>query len=132
LGTGRRIRALFPSLISTRPLITVRFILGITLLLIGVGLWSCQIDGWAGESSSASVAEPPWVRTADGWERATWLATPPTSSGTTNSTAHTAANTRSPQLHPIIVAAAQLLISLLALCTSAADRPTRRIGRATA
>jgi hypothetical protein len=86
----------------------VRLILGITLLLLGVGLWSCQIDGRA-DVSAAVAGEVPWVRTIDGWERATWLATssPP-----------------SPplQLHPLVIAAAQLLISLLALAVYASQR----------
>jgi hypothetical protein len=71
-----------------------------TLMLAGIGFWSCQFDGLAAPPSVARN-EAPWVRTADGWERAgSWLAT---SSATP------------PKLHPLVVAAGQLLVSLLAL-----------------
>jgi hypothetical protein len=84
----------------------MRSILGILLLLMGAGLVSCRIEG-----SSADVLPPSatsdWVRTADGWERShNWspsLAEPPA-------------------VHPLVIAAGQLFVSLLALAT-ALDRP---------
>lgn len=81
----------------------MRSILGIVLLLVGVGLVSCRIDGHA---ARALVPETPdnWVRTTDGWERASnWtpsLAAPPA-------------------VHPLVIAAGQLLLSLLALAAAA-------------
>jgi hypothetical protein len=85
----------------------MRLILGITLLLLGIGLWSCQIDGLAGGSPGATI-DAPWVRTADGWERAgSWHAQPPAR----------------PRLHPLVVASGQLLLSLLALTYFDAHRP---------
>jgi hypothetical protein len=82
----------------------MRSILGIVLLLLGIGLASCRI-----ENGSAEVSKPPraadWVRTSDGWERpGNWapsLAPPPA-------------------VHPLVIAAGQLLVSMLAL---AAARP---------
>jgi len=70
-------------------------------MLLGVGLWLCQVDGRA-DVSAAAASDAPWVRTVDGWERASWLASssPPPARL---------------QLHPLVIAAAQLLISLLAL-----------------
>jgi hypothetical protein len=89
----------------------VRLILGITLFLLGIGLWSCQIDGLAGGSPSPTI-EAPWVRTVDGWERAgSW---------------HAESAMPRPRLHPLVVAAGQLLLSLLALTYFDANRPQQR------
>jgi len=79
----------------------MRSILGILLLLAGAGLVSCRIDG------PAARALPPhddnWVRTADGWEQSgNWtpsLAAPPA-------------------VHPLVIAAGQLLVSMLALAAA--------------
>ena len=77
----------------------MRSILGIVLLLLGVGLLSCRIEG---RSADATMPPPQsdWVRTVDGWERPHhWspsIAEPPA-------------------LHPLVVAAGQTLFSLLAL-----------------
>ena len=80
----------------------MRSILGILLLLLGIGLASCRI-----ESGSAELPQPPhtadWVRTSDGWERAgNWapsLAPPPA-------------------VHPLVIAAGQLFVSMLALAAA--------------
>ena len=97
-------RTLLPPLpaAATAP---VRLILGITLILLAIGSWSCQIDGLAG-GSPVAASEAPWVRTVDGWERASWLAAPTPAPSST-------------QLHPLIVAGGQLLISLMALAACA-------------
>lgn len=74
-------------------------IVGISLLLVGLGIWSCNVEG----SASQDRGGPPafsWVRTADGWERAgEWRIEEPTL----------------PRLHPVVVAAGQGLFSVLAL-----------------
>ena len=81
-----------------RLLPIVRLILGITLLLLGIGSLSCQIDNPVG--GAPVVSQQQWVRTVDGWERADlWGAPTPFV----------------PQLHPMVVAAGQGLVSLFAL-----------------
>ena len=78
----------------------MRLILGITLVLVGIGIWFCNIDGSAASTAALAAPEVPWVRTADGWERAgAWLAEPDAT----------------PRLHPVVVAAGQLFISLFGL-----------------
>ncbi len=88
----------------------MRMILGITLLLLGVGLMSCRIEGRSTEATSRAE-ESDWVRTADGWERAhDWrpsLVAPPA-------------------VHPLVVAAAQVLVSMLALVIASVESPVRR------
>lgn len=77
----------------------MRLIVGISLLLFGLGMFSCQVEG---TSPEAVNGKPPldWVRTTTGWERpATWFSEPPTP----------------PTLHPLVVAAGQGLGSILAL-----------------
>jgi hypothetical protein len=76
----------------------VRLILGITLLLLGIGSLSCQIDNPVG--GAPVVARGQWVRTVDGWERTDLWRAP---------------NPFVPQLHPLVVAAGQGLLSVLAL-----------------
>jgi hypothetical protein len=90
------------------PSSSVRLILGISLLLVGIGMWSCQIDGSALVESTSTPTQAQWVRTANGWERATWLPS-------LHITAKTPEPESSPQLHPLVLAAGQLLVSLLAL-----------------
>jgi hypothetical protein len=86
----------------------MRSILGILLLLFGVGLVSCRIEGRSTDLVIVANASD-WVRTVDGWERPhNWspsLAEPPV-------------------MHPLVVAAGQLLVSLFALAaaTSQANR----------
>src|SRR5436190_21414575 len=46
----------------------LRLILGITLLLLGLGSLSCQVQESIGEGPVAPPAGQ-WVRTVDGWER---------------------------------------------------------------
>ncbi len=87
----------FPS--SLFSWIAMRLILGITLFLIGSGMWACRLEGLAVDTPLDQGAST-WVRTADGWESMeTWYveADPPL------------------RLHPLTVAAGQCLLSLLAL-----------------
>jgi hypothetical protein len=95
--------ASFPhSLSRLVPLLVMRLIVGISLLLLGVGSLSCRM-----ESTALSVDRTPppleWVRTVDGWERPVSWAT---------------STTRSPRLHPFVVAFGQGLFSALALAVS--------------
>ena len=89
----------------------MRSILGILLLLLGVGLLSCRIEGRSADLVNAANASD-WVRTVDGWERPhNWspsLVEPPV-------------------MHPLVVAAGQLLVSLFAL--AAASGPANRTPR---
>jgi hypothetical protein len=68
-------------------------------MLLGIGAWSCRVEGFD-PRTPAIRQEVTWVRTADGWERPgryeAGAATPP-------------------RPHPSVVAAGQLLFSLLAL-----------------
>jgi hypothetical protein len=85
----------------------VRSIIGISLLLLGVGLFACQVEGFS-DRSSAGISTP-WVRTVDGWERpGSW----------------TAAGIGPPAVHPLVVAAGQTLVSLLGLAFF--ERDSRR------
>lgn len=82
----------------------VRLILGITLLLLGIGMLSCRVEGTAGNRSVVPATQ--WVRTAHGWERPDrWME----------------AATLPPRLHPLVVAAGQGLISILALVACRRD-----------
>jgi hypothetical protein len=74
-------------------------ILGITLLLLGVGMLSCRLGGLAVDLPAGhEVVE--WVRTAQGWER----------SGEWSSS-----DVAPVSLHPLVVAAGQAMLSILAL-----------------
>jgi hypothetical protein len=77
----------------------MRLIVGITLLLVGVGTLSCRLEG---SRRSAPPIQPTsaWVRTVDGWERPSGWFAPPSDP---------------PSLHPLVVAAGQALVSVLAL-----------------
>jgi hypothetical protein len=93
-------------------LLPVRLIVGITLLVLGVGMLTCAWEGPAAHAV-AQVRELRWVRTADGWERdGSWAAN----------------KYRPPSLHPLVWAAGQGLLSILALvaCPTAGRR---EIGR---
>jgi hypothetical protein len=77
----------------------VRHIVAISLLLLGLGMLSCEWDG-TGTHSVASAEEGRWVRTADGWERSdSWELTEP----------------QRLSVHPIIWATGQGLMSIFAL-----------------
>jgi hypothetical protein len=77
----------------------VRFILGISLLLLGLGLFACQVEGVSAGALAEGVSTP-WVRTVDGWERpGCWVV----------------AAGGPPAVHPLVVAAGQTLASILAL-----------------
>jgi hypothetical protein len=77
----------------------VRLILGLALMLVGIGHWFCYPDVLSAPTPTVA-GEVPWVRTVDGWERTgSWLASP----------------SQPPRLHPLVVAAGQLLLSLFAL-----------------
>jgi hypothetical protein len=81
----------------------MRSILGIMLLLAGVGLATCQIEGHSAQVAPLEAADD-WVRTADGWERtSSW----------------TPALAGPPAVHPSVIAAGQLLVSMLALGVAA-------------
>jgi hypothetical protein len=86
-------------------LLFMRLIIGISLLLLGVGALSCRLE------SAIDPTEPPrpairWVRTVNGWERPeAWLAAP----------------VRVPQLHPLVVAVGQALVSVWALTAFRCD-----------
>jgi hypothetical protein len=69
------------------------------LLLVGLGILSCQVRDSVGDGPAVLPATQ-WVRTVDGWERpALWNAPGP----------------HSPRLHPLVVAAGQGLVSVMAL-----------------
>jgi hypothetical protein len=81
----------------------MRSILGILLLLIGIGLLSCRIEGRSADVTRP-MHHPDWVRTVDGWEQPrNW----------------TTSFARPPAVHPLVVAAGQTLLSLFALVTAA-------------
>ncbi len=85
----------------------MRLIVGIALLLLGVGTWSCRVEGLSAEPPRPAAAVD-WVRTVDGWERPTaWQPSevPP------------------PRLHPLVVAFGQGLLSILALAAYASTGP---------
>jgi hypothetical protein len=83
----------------TRPRRLVRLVLGITLLLLGAAMLLVRVEGSAG-TRPIQPARGQWVRTVNGWERTDlWhekVAGPP-------------------QLHPLVVAAGQGLVSVLGL-----------------
>ena len=77
----------------------VRFILGISLLLVGAGLFACQVEGFSAHSSMAEISTP-WVRTVDGWERhGSWKVSA----------------VGPPAVNPLVVASGQVLVSILGL-----------------
>jgi hypothetical protein len=77
----------------------MRSIVGIGLMLLGLGLVSCQLDSRL-VAARRTTAETTWVRTIDGWERAgNW----------------SPVDSRPPALHPLVVASGQTLLSLFAL-----------------
>lgn len=92
---------------DARPM---RSVIGIAIVLLGIGFVSCRWGRSAASVPQAAVAAP-WIRTVDGWERvASWQPTiaPP------------------PRLHPLVMAAAEVLVSVLALvATAPSDLPAR-------
>jgi hypothetical protein len=80
----------------------MRSILGIMLLLLGMGLVSCRFENPSAEFDNRR-SQSDWVRTVDGWQKSNnWipsLAAPPA-------------------VHPLTIAAAQVLVSLFALAAS--------------
>ena len=105
-GTDRA--SYFSSLVAEAP--SVRLIVGIAVLIVGVGALSCR---WEGPAARSSPAPPSvrWVRTVDGWEQPeSWRALA----------------IRPPRLHPLVVATGQVLLSLFALAAfSSGNRPPR-------
>ena len=84
-------------------------IIGISLLMVGAGLWSCRVEGLAAPMPVSPAAT--WVRTAAGWERSDWrLAVP--------------AERRI--VHPLVVTAGQGLVSVLALVALERETGSRR------
>jgi hypothetical protein len=82
-----------------RDFLPVRLIVGILLLLFGFGTLSCRVEGLAARRPERPATSQ-WVRTADGWERTDRWHIQPAARAT---------------LHPIVVAAGQGLVSVLAL-----------------
>jgi hypothetical protein len=83
--------------------LAMRLIIGIACLLLGLGMLSCRVGPAMPPGDAKTHAEGralEWVRTVDGWERAgSWYVS----------------EVRRPQLHPLVVAAGQGLVSLLGL-----------------
>ena len=81
----------------------MRAILGILLLLLGLGLVSCRFESQSADFENRG-SQSDWVRTVDGWQKTNnWipsLAAPPA-------------------VHPLTIAAAQVLVSLFALTAAA-------------
>jgi hypothetical protein len=93
--------SVIPNIAALSPSETrfVRLIIGICLLLLGAGTLSCRLDGLAIDSP-ANRQDMDWVRTTYGWERrVAWAPSeiPPVS------------------LNPLVVAAGQAMLSILAL-----------------
>ena len=65
----------------------LRLILGITLLLLGLGTLSCQVQDSVGDGPVIPSAGK-WVRTVDGWERPELWNAP---------------ELHAPRLHPLVV-----------------------------
>jgi hypothetical protein len=93
----------------------VRAILGITFLLVGVAMLSCQVDGPQPPAEvTANRSATKWVRTVDGWERPqSWYTQP----------------VALPRLHPLVVAAGQILLSALGMAASAHEYDSIRARR---
>ena len=92
----------------------MRSIIGILLLLVGLGLVSCQFDGTTAGTRLAATSQADWVRTVDGWERAgSWE--PMVS--------------HRPRLHPVVVASGQVLAAVLALVAFAGERRGPLVGQ---
>jgi hypothetical protein len=88
----------------------LRLILGITLLLLGLGSLSCRVGNSAGQGPVVTTPAQ-WVRTVDGWERAELWHAP---------------ELHVPRLHPLVVAAGQGLVSVMALLVCAGHGPVGR------
>ena len=110
-GDSRRITGRSALEANHAALPIVRLILGITLLLVGIGSLSCQIDNPVG--SAPAVAAGRWVRTVDGWERTDLWDAP---------------ERFVPQLHPFVVAAGQGLLSVWALVACTGNGRVRQVG----
>jgi hypothetical protein len=80
------------------------------LLLLGLGGLSCQVQDSVGEGPVVTPAGQ-WVRTVDGWERTDSWNSP---------------GLFVPRLHPLVVAAGQGLVSVMALVVCAGDGRDRR------
>jgi hypothetical protein len=86
----------------------MRSIFSIVFVLSAIGLASCRFENQSADFEMER-SQIDWVRTVDGWQKSTdWIPSlaPP------------------PAVHPLTVAAAQLLVSLFAL--TAACRPGDR------
>ncbi len=91
----------------------MRLILGISLLLFGALRLSCDWDVRA-RADGAQGTRGQWVRTVDGWERTdAWLVRAP----------------EPVKLNPLVVAAGQGLLSVLALATFQPGELVRRRDR---
>ncbi len=101
-------RAVSDAIAAASP--NMRLILGITLLLSGLGILSCQVQDSVGDVPAMTPITQ-WVRTVDGWERTDRWHAP---------------DLHVPRLHPLVVAAGQGLVSVVGLVVWAGDR---RVGR---
>jgi hypothetical protein len=88
----------------------LRLILGITLLLLGLGSLSCQVQDSVGHGPVVAPTGQ-WVRTVDGWERPELWNAPAL---------------YVPRLHPLVVAAGQGLVSVMGLVACAGQGPVGR------
>jgi hypothetical protein len=87
----------------------MRSIVGIALVLFGLGLVSCQLDGQM-VAARRTISDAAWVRTIDGWERTgNWAPV----------------DSRRPPLHPLVVASGQVLLSVFALAAFAGNSAGR-------
>ena len=81
----------------------MRAIVGILLLVGVIALAACRMEGHS-SAPEMTLVHIEWVRTVDGWERPTrW----------------TIARVEPPAVHPAVVAAGQVLVSMFALVAAA-------------
>jgi hypothetical protein len=91
----------------------MRWIAGIIVSLLAVGLLCCQLEGLSA-NWSASADPLAWVRTVDGWERS--LNWSPSLAGP-------------PAIHPAVLAAGQVLFSVFALAAFAGSMDREATGQ---
>jgi hypothetical protein len=107
----------------------VRSVAVLSVLILAAIWWACKIHGPSGSDAvtgNAPLAEGRWRRTADGWERATWLADAPRVRRRLPMS-----GPYLPRLHPAVVAGWMALVSVAVLATSSppptAQRPSQRL-----
>jgi hypothetical protein len=91
----------------------MRTFCGILLCVCGVAVAACRIEGHSSEAE-VTLVHFDWVRTVDGWERPTqWTIT----------------RVERPAVHPAVVAAGQVFVSLFALVAAAETVDRRSLRR---